>query len=141
MLSSIANMNSAPESSLMITASSNVDLQNMPASPFTAQGAQSVEDVISSICASAGYEAVFNNVKGMTTSGSPHFEGSVFEQLYRICSDYGLAMSATPPTKVEFWLFWRQYILSAMNHLASMMIIHAERRLTYTFRLHVVVLF
>ncbi|EKQ5207311.1 hypothetical protein P5Q66_004888, partial [Escherichia coli] len=38
MLSSIANMNSAPESSLMITASSNVDLQNMPASPFTAQG-------------------------------------------------------------------------------------------------------
>lgn len=77
MLSSIANMNSAPESSLMITASSNVDLQNMPASPFTAQGAQSVEDVISSICASAGYEAVFNNVKGMTTSGSPHFEGSV----------------------------------------------------------------
>ncbi|EFH7990516.1 hypothetical protein KZ555_004108 [Escherichia coli] len=103
MLSSIANMNSAPESSLMITASSNVDLQNMAARPFTAQGTQSVEDVISSICASAGYEAVFNNVKGMTTSGSPHFEGSVFEQLYRVCSDYGLAMSATPPTKVEFW--------------------------------------
>ncbi|HHE5697844.1 TPA: hypothetical protein ACPEY2_001734 [Citrobacter amalonaticus] len=103
MTSSIANMNAAPESSLMIAATANIDLQKMTASPFTANGQQSLESVINSICSSAGYEAAFNGVKGMTTSGSPHFEGSVFDQLHQACSDYGLSMSVTPPKKVEFW--------------------------------------
>lgn len=103
MTASIANMNEVPEGSLMISATANADLQNMTASPFTAQGSQNITDVISSICAAAGYEAAFKGVKGMTTSGSPHFEGSTFEQLNRVCSDYGLSMSVTPQKNVEFW--------------------------------------
>lgn len=103
MNSSIANMNSAPESSLMIAATANADLQSKVASPFSARGPQNLTDVINSICTSAGYEAAFNGVKGMTTSGSPHLEGSVFDQLNQACSGYGLAMSVTPPNKIEFW--------------------------------------
>ena len=103
MNSSIANMNSAPESSLMITATANADLQSKVASPFSARGAQNLTDVISAICSSAGYQAAFNGLKGMTTSGSPHLEGSVFDQLHQACSGYGLAMSVTPPNKIEFW--------------------------------------
>lgn len=103
MTASIANMNEAPESSLMISATANANLQSMTASPFTAQGSQNITDVISSICTAAGYEVAFKGMKGMTTSGSPHFEGSVFDQLNRVCSDYGISMSVTPPKKVEFW--------------------------------------
>ncbi|WP_238392805.1 hypothetical protein [Buttiauxella sp. 3AFRM03] len=103
MTSSFANMNAAPESSLMISATANAELQNMPVSPFTARGAQKLTDVINSICSSAGYKAVFKGMEGMTTSGSPHFEGSVFDQLHQVCSGYSLAMSVTPPNKVEFW--------------------------------------
>lgn len=103
MTASIANMNEAPESSLMISATANANLQSMTASPFTAQGSQNITDVISSICTAAGYEVAFKGMKGMTTSGSPHFEGSVFDQLNRVCSDYGISMSVTPSKKVEFW--------------------------------------
>ncbi len=103
MTSSVANINQAPESGLMISASANAELRNKPVSPFSANGPQILKDVISSICNSAGYEAVFNGIDGMTTSGSPHFEGSVFDQLNQVCSDYDLAMSVSPPKKVEFW--------------------------------------
>lgn len=103
MTASIANMNEMPEGSLMISATANANLQQMTASPFTAQGSQNITDVISSICTAAGYEVAFKNLKGMTTSGSPHFEGSVFEQLHQVCSGYGISMSVTPPKKVEFW--------------------------------------
>lgn len=103
MTSSVANINQAPESGLMISASANAELRNKPASPFSAKGSQSLTDVISAICNAAGYEAAFRGVNGMTTSGSPHFEGSVFDQLNQVCSAYGLAMSVTPPGKAEFW--------------------------------------
>lgn len=104
MTSSVANINQAPESGLMISASASAELRNKPVSPFSAMGSQAITDVISAICKSAGYEAVFGDgVNGMTTSGSPHFEGSVFDQLNRACSDYGLAMAVTPPGKAEFW--------------------------------------
>ncbi|HEN3607740.1 TPA: hypothetical protein U5E44_000885 [Yersinia enterocolitica] len=103
MTSSVANMNAAPDSNLMISATANADLQNMPASPFSVNGAQKLTDVINSICSAAGYRASFNKMNGMTTSGSPYFEGSVFDQLHQICVDYGVAMSATPPQKVDFW--------------------------------------
>lgn len=103
MTSSVANINQAPESGLMISASANAELRNIAVSPFSAMGAQGLTDVISAICKSVGYEAVFNGVNGMTTSGSPHFEGSAFDQLHQVCSDYGLAMAVTPPGKVEFW--------------------------------------
>lgn len=103
MTSSIANMNLAPEGCLMITASANADIQNMPSSPFSAKGAQNLTDVINAICNLAGYTAIFTKMKGMKTSGSPHFEGSVFDQLHQICTGYGLAMSTKPPDKIEFW--------------------------------------
>ncbi|ENG5503822.1 hypothetical protein ACT4JQ_004698 [Yersinia enterocolitica] len=103
MTSSIANMNSAPDSSLMISATASAELQNMTASPFSVNGAQKLTDVINSICSTAGYRATFHKMNGMTTSGSPYFEGSVFDQLHRICVDYGVAMSASPPKNVDFW--------------------------------------
>lgn len=103
MTASVANINQAPESGLMISASGNAELRNLAVSPFSARGAQSLTDVINAICTSVGYQAVFNGVNGMTTSGSPHFEGSAFDQLHQICSNYGLAMAVTPPGKVEFW--------------------------------------
>lgn len=104
MTASIANMNQAPDSCLSITAVADAELRNKAVSPFSAQGAQSLTDVINAICSAAGYEAVFGDgVKGMTTSGSPHFEGSVFDQLHQVCSGYGLAMTITPPGKAEFW--------------------------------------
>lgn len=103
MISSTANMNQAPESALMIYAVANAELQNMAVSPFTAKGSQSITDVITSICNAAGYQAAFKDMDGMTTSGSPHFEGSVFDQLNQVCDAYGLAMSVTPPKKAEFW--------------------------------------
>ncbi|KAA1280248.1 hypothetical protein DXF85_02950 [Citrobacter pasteurii] len=104
MTASIANMNQAPDSCLSITAIADAELRNKAVSPFTARGAQSLTDVINAICTAAGYEAVFGDgVNGMTTSGSPHFEGSVFDQLHQVCSGYGLAMSVTPPGKAEFW--------------------------------------
>lgn len=103
MTSSIADMGSSPETCLTITASATVELQNRVASPFSASGPQCIEDVLSAICTSAGYNAVFNGLEGMTTSGSPHFSGSVFDQLYQVCADYGIAMSVSPPDKIEFW--------------------------------------
>lgn len=103
MTSSVANINQAPESGLTIAASANAELRNMAVSPFSARGAQSLSDVINAICTSVGYEAVFNGVNGMTTSGSPHYEGSAFDQLHQICKNYDLAMAVTPPGKVEFW--------------------------------------
>lgn len=104
MTASIANMNQAPDSCLSITAIADAELRNKAVSPFTAKGSQSLTDVINAICTAAGYEAVFGDgVNGMTTSGSPHFEGSVFDQLHQVCSEYGLAMAVTPPGKAEFW--------------------------------------
>lgn len=103
MTSSTANMNQAPEGVLMITATANAEMQSMPVSPFSARGAQNLTDVISSICSAAGYTAEFKGMKGMKTSGSPHFEGSVFDQLHQICTGYGLAMQVSPPNKVSFW--------------------------------------
>ncbi|HDC1418116.1 TPA: hypothetical protein O7U53_001967 [Salmonella enterica] len=104
MTASIANMNQAPDSCLSITAIADAELRNKAVSPFTAKGSQNLTDVINAICTAAGYEAVFGDgVNGMITSGSPHFEGSVFDQLHQVCSGYGLAMSVTPPGKAEFW--------------------------------------
>lgn len=45
MTSSIANMNSIPNTSLMITATANADLQNKPASPFSFNGATPVTGI------------------------------------------------------------------------------------------------
>lgn len=103
MTSSISNMNQAPESGLMITATANAEMQSMPVSPFSARGSQNLTDVIASICSAAGYTAEFVQMEGMKTSGSPHFEGSVFDQLHQICTGYGLAMQVLPPDKVAFW--------------------------------------
>ncbi|SFN29700.1 hypothetical protein SAMN05216516_10522 [Izhakiella capsodis] len=103
MTASIANMNLAPEAGLMIAASANADMQSRAVSPFSARGAQDLTDVISSVCSAAGYTAEFSGIKGMKTSGSPHFEGSVLDQLHQICIAYGLAMQVSPPAKVAFW--------------------------------------
>jgi hypothetical protein len=103
MVSSIANMNSAPETGLMIVAIANADLQKKAVSPFSANGSQPIETVISSICTAAGYEASFKGLKGMTTSSSPHYEGSVYDQLNAVCSDYNVAMQVNPPNNIEFW--------------------------------------
>lgn len=103
MTSSVANMNTAPEASLTVNATANADIQRRVARPFSAKGSQDLTEVITAICGAAGYNAAFSGVKGMVTSGSPHFEGSVFDQLNQACSNYGLAMSVSPPGKVEFW--------------------------------------
>lgn len=103
MTSAISNMNQAPESSLMISATANAEIRNMAVSPFSARGAQSITDVINAICSAAGYEAAFRGIEGMTTSGSPHFEGSVFDQLNQICTGYGLAMAVEKNRRIAFW--------------------------------------
>ncbi|EOV0997668.1 hypothetical protein ACOGYE_001953 [Edwardsiella piscicida] len=103
MTSSVANMNSAPDSCLMISAAANAELQNMTSRPFSAKDPQKLTDVITSICSAAGYNATFQKMEGMTTSGSPYFEGSVFDQLHRICTDYGIGMLVSPPDNIEFW--------------------------------------
>lgn len=101
MNSSIANMNSAPNSSLIINATANTDLQNKVAKPFSLSGPTSVVDVISSICKAAGYSPLINGLDGVMVS-NPHYEGSVFDQLQRVCDDLQVSMSVSAPT-ISFW--------------------------------------
>lgn len=101
MNSSIANMNSAPNSSLIINATANTDLQNKVARPFSLSGATSVVDIISSICKAAGYSPIINGLEGIMVS-NPHYEGSVFDQLQKVCDDLQVSMSVAPPT-ISFW--------------------------------------
>lgn len=101
MTSSIANMNSMPDSSLMITATANADLQNKAASPFSFNGPTSAVDVIAAICKVAGYTPLVTGLDGLTLT-NPHYEGSVFDQLQYLCNDLNIAMSVTPPS-ISFW--------------------------------------
>jgi len=101
MTSSIANMNSVPNSALMITATANADLQNKVASPFSVNGPTPVSDVISAICKSGSYSPYIIGLDGLVAT-NPHYEGSVFDQLQALCDDFGVAMSVTPPS-ISFW--------------------------------------
>lgn len=101
MTSSIANMNSVPNSALMITATASADLQNKPASPFSFSGPTAVSDVINAICKAGGYNPYIIGLDGVVTS-NPHYEGSVFDQLQALCDDLNIAMSITPPS-ISFW--------------------------------------
>lgn len=101
MTSSIANMNSAPNAALVITATANADLQNKVAKPFSVSGPTAVKYVISGICKAAGYSPLINGLDGVMVN-NPHYVGSVFDQLQRICDDLDVAMSVSPP-KIAFW--------------------------------------
>lgn len=101
MTSSIANMNSVPNTSLMITATANADLQNKPASPFSFSGPTPVKDVINAICKSGGYSPVMVGLDGLVVT-NPHYEGSVFDQLQALCDAMSISMSVMPPA-ISFW--------------------------------------
>ncbi|MGS6190948.1 hypothetical protein ACVGWG_16835 [Enterobacter asburiae] len=101
MTSSIANMNSVPNTALMITATANADLQNKTASPFSFNGSMPVTSVISAICKAAGYTPYIVGLEGKVIS-NPHYEGSVFDQLRAVCDDLNIAMSVAPPS-ISFW--------------------------------------
>lgn len=101
MTSSVANMNTIPNTSLMITATANADLQNKPASPFSFNGATPVPDIINAICNAAGYKAYITGLDGLVVT-NPHYEGDIFSQLTALCSDVNVAMSVTPPS-ISFW--------------------------------------
>lgn len=99
--SSIANMNSLPNSSLMITATANADLQNKTASPFSFNGATPLTSVLTAICKNAGYSPLITGLEGKTLT-NPHYSGSVFEQLEHICYDMKTSMSVMSP-QISFW--------------------------------------
>ncbi|WP_284554232.1 hypothetical protein [Lelliottia sp. T2.26D-8] len=101
MTSSIANMNSIPNSALMITATANADLQNKVASPFSFNGATPVPDILNAICNAAGYKALITGLDGLVVT-NPHYEGDIFSQLTALCNDVNVAMSVTPPS-ISFW--------------------------------------
>lgn len=101
MTSSIANMNTAPNSALMITATANADLQNKPSPPFSFNGATPVTSVITAICKAAGYSPYITGLDGIVAT-NPHYEGSIFNQLEKLCDDFEIAMSVASPT-ITFW--------------------------------------
>lgn len=101
MTSSIANMNTAPNSALMITATANADLQNKPSPPFSFNGATPVTSVITAICKAAGYSPYITGLDGIVAI-NPHYEGSIFNQLEKLCDDFEIAMSVASPT-ITFW--------------------------------------
>lgn len=101
MTSSIANMNTAPNSALMITATANADLQNKPSPPFSFNGATPVTSVITAICKAAGYSPYITGLDGIVAT-NPHYEGSIFNQLEALCDDFEIAMSVASPT-ITFW--------------------------------------
>lgn len=101
MTSSIANMNTVPNTALMITATANADLQNKTASPFSFNGSTPVTSVINAICKAAGYTPYIVGLEGKVIS-NPHYEGSVFDQLRAVCDDLNIAMSVAPPS-ISFW--------------------------------------
>ena len=101
MTSSIANMNTAPNSALMITATANADLQNKPSPPFSFNGATPVTSVITAICKAAGYSPYITGLDGIVAT-NPHYEGSIFNQLEKLCDDFDIAMSVASPT-ITFW--------------------------------------
>ncbi|HEM8611050.1 TPA: hypothetical protein U2Q68_000782 [Citrobacter amalonaticus] len=100
MTSSIANM-TAPNSALMITATANADLQNKPSPPFSFNGATPVTSVITAICKAAGYSPYITGLDGIVAT-NPHYEGSIFNQLEKLCDDFEIAMSVASPT-ITFW--------------------------------------
>ncbi|VYT37072.1 hypothetical protein [Citrobacter amalonaticus] len=101
MTSSIANMNTVPNSALMITATANADLQNKPSPPFSFNGATPVTSVITAICKAAGYSPYITGLDGIVAT-NPHYEGSIFNQLEKLCDDFEIAMSVASPT-ITFW--------------------------------------
>ena len=101
MTSSIANMNQIPNAALMITATANADLQNKAVPPFSFNGSIAVKDVLSAICKPAGYEPLITGLDNPVVT-SPHYEGSVFNQLEKVCYDFGISMSVMPP-QISFW--------------------------------------
>ncbi|MDM2751419.1 hypothetical protein OGY07_19020 [Citrobacter sp. Cs237] len=101
MTSSIANMNTSPNSALMITATANADLQNKPSPPFSFNGSTPVTSVITAICKAAGYSPYITGLDGLVAT-NPHYEGSIFNQLEKLCDDFEIAMSVASPT-ITFW--------------------------------------
>nr|DAU58070.1 MAG TPA: tail protein [Caudoviricetes sp.] len=101
MTSSIANMNTSPNSALMIAATANADLQNKPSPPFSFNGATPVTSVITAICKAAGYSPYITGLDGIVAT-NPHYEGSIFNQLEKLCDDFEIAMSVASPT-ITFW--------------------------------------
>lgn len=99
--SSIANMNSLPNSSLMITATANADLQNKTASPFSFNGSTPLTSALTAICKNAGYSPLITGLEGKTLT-NPHYSGSVFDQLEQICYDMKISMSVMKP-QISFW--------------------------------------
>ncbi|EKD9930516.1 hypothetical protein OS580_001463 [Escherichia coli] len=101
--SSVANMNDQPDSSLMIAAYAGGDLQNKAQKPFSAQGGQPLTDVLAVICQAAGYRAECSDMDGLMTSGSPHYDGSAYDQIFTVCRDYGIAYCINPGRNIRFW--------------------------------------
>lgn len=98
--SSMANM-AVPNSALLITATANAELQNKVASPFSFNGATPLTSALTAICKNAGYSPLITGLEGKTLT-NPHYSGSVFDQLERICYDMKVSMSVMSP-QISFW--------------------------------------
>lgn len=101
MTSSIANMNMVPNAPLMITATANAELQKNTSPPFSFNGSISFSDAIGAICKTVGYSPLVRGLDGVVMT-NPHYEGSIFDQLVRMCHDFDITMSVMAPT-ISFW--------------------------------------
>lgn len=99
--SSYANMNSIPESGLVINAFAGLDIARKSTKAYTFNGTTSLQNILKSICTPFGYEIITYGLDGLQGT-NPHFEGSPLEQVRQVCFHFDLLM-AINGTTITLW--------------------------------------
>ncbi|MGK0705116.1 hypothetical protein ACSFCW_16790 [Yokenella regensburgei] len=90
--SSYANMNAIPDSSLIISAMSGLDLKNAVTSPFSKPDTAKVVDILKAICEPYSYNLRPIGIDGITSTNT-YLAGSPLDQIRYVCNSANLQMS------------------------------------------------
>lgn len=97
----IGDYNQAPDIPLVLSANAFYKSQVQEIAPFSAEGAQSVENVISAMAASAGLSFKNNGATGNPLS-NPSYQGNIVQQMRTAASDAGVNITIGIKT-VTIW--------------------------------------
>lgn len=97
----VGDYNQAPDIPLVLSANAFYKSQVQEIAPFSAEGAQTVEKVISAMAASAGLAFKNNGAKGNPLS-NPSYQGNIVQQMRTAASDAGVNITIGIKT-VTIW--------------------------------------
>lgn len=103
-VSAWADMNTTPEPALNLQAVAALDAMKMASQAYSQPGIVKIADMLTAITSTAGIGLALNDIGDITSRPNPHYEGSPYEQLTRICFAYDLNFYFDEKNTFNVWL-------------------------------------